>query len=154
MNLAVFDLPDLVYDIAHDYPGGIPALAVRLDVSANVLNKQVNPSIDTHRLALEKLTKLLDYADSNKRFTHALCANNGGVFVSTEHLDGISDMALLETYTQLMAKFGEFSQNFHKALVDQRITGKEITDIKQDMYALNAAGAALIARLESLKDES
>lgn len=152
-NLAVFHLPDLVYDIAHDYPGGIPTLAVRLGKSANVLNKQVNPAIDTHRLNLEDLISILDYADSDNKFTHALCANKGGVFVSTEHLDGISDMALLETYTQLMARIGEFSQSFHKALSDQRITKAEIEEQKQQLYMLNAAGAALVARLETLVDE-
>jgi hypothetical protein len=153
MNLAVFDMPDLVYDIAHSYPGGIPALAVRLSMSSNVLNKQVNPAIDTHRLALETLIKLLDYADVNKRFTHAQCANNGGVFVSTEQFDGVSDMAVLETLTQLLARFGDLSQNLHKALSDRRVTEDEIRTAKQDMYALNAAGAELIARLESLSDK-
>jgi hypothetical protein len=152
-DLAVFHLPDLVYDIAHDYPGGIPALAARMGKSANVLNKQVNPNIDTHKCSIEDLVTILDFADADKRYTHAVCANSGGVFVSTEHLDGISDMALLETYTQLMAKFGEFSKNFHQALSDQRVTKAEIAAIKRDMYALNAAGACLIARLESLVDE-
>ena len=153
MNISVFHLPDLVYDIAHDYPGGIPTLAARMGKSANVLNKQVNPNIDSHRLNLDDLITIIDYADPANKFTHALCANSGGVFVSTEHLDGISDMALLETYTQLMAKYGEFSQNFHKALSDQRVTSQEVAAIKRDMYAINAAGAALVARLESLVDE-
>ena len=152
-NLSVFHLPDVVYEIAHDYPGGIRTLAARMDKSANVLNKQVNPTIDTHKTSLEDLVQILDYADHFKKFTHALCANNGGVFVSTEHLDGISDMALLETYTQLMSRIGEFSQAFHKALSDQRITKAEIEEQKQHLYLLNAAGAALVARLESLVDE-
>lgn len=151
-DLAVFHLPDLVYIIAHDYPGGIPTLAARMGKSPNVLNKQVNPSIDTHKTSVEDLVQILNYADVDKRFTHAICANSGGVFVSTDHLEGISDMALLETYTGLMAKFGQFSQDFNQALSDGRVTDDEITSIKQDMYNMNAAGATLIARLESLVD--
>jgi hypothetical protein len=152
-DLAVFYLPDVVYRIAHDYPGGIPALAARMGKSPNVLNKKVAPDVESHHATLVDVLTIVDIADRDKRFVNALCANEGGVFVSTQHLDGVSDMALLETYTQLMAKFGEFSKSFNQALSDQRITQAEIKGIQQDMYAMNAAGAALITRLETLVDE-
>lgn len=153
MSLAVFNLPDLVYHIAHDYPGWIPALALRMDMSANVLNKKVNPSIDSHVLTQKEFNQIVDFADADKRLIHALCANNGGVFVSTVSLDGISDMALLETYTSLMSKFGEFSKDFNAALIDSRITRAEIKTMRSDYYNFQAAMETLFMRLESLVDD-
>jgi hypothetical protein len=152
-KLAVFHLPDLLYSIAHDYIGGIPALAARMGKSPNVLNKKVDPRMDSHHTTLDELLTILDFADEEKRFTQALCANQGGVFVSTEHLDGVSDMALLETYTELIAKQGEFSKHFNEALRDQKVTKAEVAQIKQDWHAQIAAAAVLIARFESLVDE-
>jgi hypothetical protein len=152
-KLAVFHLPDLLYRIAHAYPGGILALAPRMGVSPNVLNKKVDPRVDTHHTTEAQLHTILDFADPEKSYLQGMCANNGGVFVSTEHLDGVSDMALLETYTALMAKQGEFSQHFNEALRDQKVTKAEVAQIKQDMHAIVAAAATLIARFESLADE-
>jgi hypothetical protein len=153
-NIAVFNLPDLVYRIAHDYPGGIPALAVRMDKSPNVLNKKVDPRVDTHHTTVDELTTILDFADADKRFTHALCANQGGVFVQTDHLDGVSDMALLETFTNLMAEFGKFSNEFHQALSDNKVTKAEVAKVRQAMHGINAASAALLARFESLAEDN
>lgn len=149
----MFHLPDLLYRISHDYPGGIPALAARMGKSPNVLNKKVDPRTDSHHTTLDDLITILDFADAEKLFTHALCANQGGVFVETGHLDVVGDMALLETFTNLMAKFGDFSKDFNNALSDQRITHAEIKEIKQDAYNMHAACALLTARLESLVDD-
>jgi hypothetical protein len=152
-SLSVFHLPDLLYRIAHSYKGGIPALAARMDKSSNVLNKKVNPSIDTHHTTLDDLLTILDFADDEKLFTHALCANQGGVFVSTANFEGISDMDLLETFTNLMAANGQFSVDFNNALSDRRISKEEVQRIKQDAYAISAAAAALVSRLETLVDD-
>lgn len=153
MNNAVFNMQDLVYHVAHAYPGGIPALAVRMEMSANVLNKKVNPNIDTHVLTFKEFNQIVDFADVDKKLINAMCANNNGVFINTEHLDNISDMALLETYTELVCKFGEFSKDFNVALSDSRITRKEIKAMRMDYYSLQAAMETLFGRLESLVDE-
>jgi hypothetical protein len=152
-KFAVFNLNDLLYRIAHKYPGGIPALAARMGVSPNVLNKKVDPDLDTHHTTHDNLLTILDFADSEKQYVQALCANNGGVFVPTDHLDGISDMALLETYTELMAKQGEFSKDFNTALRDGKVTKAEVMVIKQRLHEITAAASVLVSRFESLVDE-
>jgi hypothetical protein len=152
-NLAVFHLPDLLYRIAHAYKGGIPALAARMGKSPNVLNKKVDPNIDSHHTTVDDLLTILDFADGEKQFTHALCANQGGVFVSTANFDAISDMDLLETFTKLMAANGQFSMDFNIALSDRHISKLEVARIKQDAYAISAAAAALVSRLETLVDD-
>jgi hypothetical protein len=152
-DLAVFHLPDLLYRIAHSYQGGIPALAARMGKSPNVLNKKVDPKVDTHHTTLDDLLTILDFADDAKLFTHALCANQGGVFVSTEGLDCISDLDLLETFTKVMSAQGTFSQDFHSALLDRRVNRDEVDRVRKDVYQVTAALAELVSRLDSMVDE-
>lgn len=150
MNTAVYCIEDLVYQIAHAYPGGIPALALRMDCSANVLNKKVNPTITTHVLTYKELCQIRDLADPDKKLINAECANSNGIYINTVNFDSTSDMALLDTYTKMMAKLGVLGVDINQALSDGEITKKELELIKQDYYNLQAAGATLIARLEAL----
>lgn len=48
---------DAAFNVAHDYPGGIPALAQRMDISPNVLQKKFDPNVDTHHLHLVQAVK-------------------------------------------------------------------------------------------------
>lgn len=53
-----FDVSDAAYHTAHNYPGGIAALAVRMRMVASTLDKKVNPNNDTHLLTLRESVAL------------------------------------------------------------------------------------------------
>ncbi|MDP3651063.1 MAG: hypothetical protein Q8R67_05200 [Rhodoferax sp.] len=48
------DVLDAAYHTAHNYPGGVPALAVRMGVSQNTLMHKVSVNINTHHLTLRE----------------------------------------------------------------------------------------------------
>jgi hypothetical protein len=48
------DVSDAAYRTAHNYPGGIPALAVRMGVLASTLNSKVSVNNTTHHLTLRE----------------------------------------------------------------------------------------------------
>ena len=74
----------------------------------------------------------------------------GCVLLPIGNFDGISDMALLDAYTKMMVKLGEFSKDFGKSIEDGKITTSEIARLERDMYAMNQAGAELLSRAKFL----
>lgn len=56
---------DAAYLAAHSYKGGVPALALRMGKSVDVLMNKVNPNCKTHHLTLEEAMTIMDIADSD-----------------------------------------------------------------------------------------
>lgn len=148
----MFDISDLVYHTAHDYPGGVLALAGRMCVSPNVLNKKVSPKETHHKLTLDEAVKMVELTGDD-RIADGFAELVGGVIVKTANFSGISDTALLETYTNLMAQLGIFSGDFNKTLTDGKITPDELKMLQADLYHMQAAGAELMARIATLVEE-
>jgi hypothetical protein len=141
---------DAAYNTVHDYRGGAEALAPRIGVSSGqMLRNKVNPNQEGHHLTLREAVKVVELTE-DPRIPAAFASLVGCVLVPVAQFNGISDMHLLETYTQMMKELGDFSQEFHKALQDGRITAKEISALKQQMSEFQAAGAELIKRAEQL----
>lgn len=57
------DVHDAVYHVAHAYPGGVPALALRMQMNAHTLQKKVHPGVDTHQLNVGEFIALQVFAD-------------------------------------------------------------------------------------------
>ncbi|MFA5170407.1 MAG: phage regulatory CII family protein [Sulfuriferula sp.] len=148
----MFDLPDLVYRVVHEQPGGVPALAARMGVSPNVLNKKVSPTQEFHKLTLGEAAQIVELTGDD-RIPQAFADMVGCVLVPTADFDGVTDMALLETYTQMISCLGVFGQDFHAALRDGHITRAEVQQIHDDLYKLQSAGAELFVRLGALIDD-
>ncbi len=151
-EIPVFNIPDLVYDTAHDFPGGVPALAQRMGMSAKILNNKVKQTVDTHHTTVNDAVKMIDITGDD-RIAHGFAALVGGIIVKLADFDNVSDMALLETYTKLMAEFGDFGKDFHATLTDGKITRAEFNKLKEDLYRLHSAAHTLLGRVESLIDE-
>jgi len=153
----VFNIPDLVYDTAHGYPGGVPALATRYctphyKMSPNVLSKKVDPDVHSHWTTVEELIKMIHFTGDH-RVVHGFAAMVGAVLVYVEDLEHVNDMELLETYTEVMSVFGEFSKLFHVSLADRKITRPEYLQMKAAWHKLQSAAMTLLGRIESLIDE-
>jgi len=148
----MFDLPDLVYRVAHEQPGGIPALAVRMGVSANVLNKKVAPTQEFHKLTLGEAAQIVELTGDD-RIPQAFADMVGCVLVKAANYEGVSDMSLLETYTKLTSCMGGLGQTFHETLRDGKITRAEVQSIHDCVYQLQAAAAELHVRVGSLIDD-
>lgn len=121
---------DALYHTAHDYAGGIEALATRMDASANVLNKKVNPNIDTHRALLTEAVKIQQITQ-DYRVLHAMASALG--FVAVPLLDEdeiVGDMSLLDSFMSVAEAHGDFAKAFKQALEDNRFTPAEFELLK------------------------
>lgn len=146
------NIPDAIYRVAHGYPGGIPALAARMNISKNVLQNKVNPHNDTHKLAAEEAAEIADLANSDD-IARAFAARRNMVCVHLAQYDGISDQALLDLFLDLEKEKGDWAEVVRTALADGTIYTDEFAKIKKEFDEYCAAGAEVMSRLQSLVRE-
>lgn len=146
------NVSDAAYHTVHDYPGGADSLAPRAGISSGqLLRNKVNINQEGSHLSLAEAGRIVGITQ-DRRIPDAFAELVGCVLVHVDPFSGVSDMALLETYTKLMKELGDFSQNFHAALSDGRITPKEIVELEDQMREFQAAGAELINRARQLAE--
>lgn len=62
-SITMSDVNDAAYRIAHQFPGGVPALAQRMGMSRNTLAHKVSLTTDTHKLALAEAVHMQEVAN-------------------------------------------------------------------------------------------
>lgn len=145
------NIHDAAHATIHDYPGGAASLAPRLGMVQAVLNSKVNPNTHTHHLTLSEALRVM-VMTGDHRILRAVCDELGYMPPIPRLEVGVSDLALLETYTQLISELGAFSQAFHAALTDGRITKREINDLEREMLDFFRAGEELLNRARQISE--
>jgi len=140
---------DAAYATVHDYPGGSASLGPRVGINPVVLSSKVNPNTSTHHLMLVEALRLMALTGDH-RILRAIC-DELGYLPPIPRLDcAVPDVALLETYTRLMAELGDFSREFHTAMADGRLTLREIERMDAEMMDVFAAGEELLNRARQI----
>lgn len=140
---------DAAFHVAHDYPGGIHALAVRMATSPNVLNKKVDPNTDTHHLRLDEALKI-SLLTQDARILQAFAASLSHVAIPLPDIGDDGDMGLLDGFMQVIKELGELTTSFQTAWADGAINSKELSDIKQEAHDVQCRLAAFIQRIEQI----
>ena len=65
------DIGDAAYNTAHNYPGGVTALALRMGVNPNTFTNKVNPNNTTHHLNPRELVAMQELS-GNYAVLHAM----------------------------------------------------------------------------------
>ncbi|HSH72364.1 MAG TPA: phage regulatory CII family protein [Methylophilaceae bacterium] len=146
----MLDVLDALYLTAHDFPGGVPALAQRLDMSANVLNKKVDPKYDTHKPLLVESVRI-QAMSGDFRTLHAECAELNHVAIKLPDIPNLSDMGLLDAYMQATEEIGKVSASFRQAYADGNINDGEYREIKAAMFQAIGKLLAFLAEIERVK---
>lgn len=142
---------DAFYATVHDHRhGGVPALAARMGMTPAMLYNKANPNNTTHRPYLHEIEAVMAFT-GDARVLESLSAGMSRVSVPLPPPD-VSDANLLESYTALMARLGDFSQKFHGSLADGDITQDELEDMRQTMMSCISAGLGLIGRIEEISN--
>jgi hypothetical protein len=116
------DAHDAAYHLAHSFPGGVPALAVRMGMSANTLQHKLSLTNSTHHLTLREAIAL-QHISGDKRIVQAMCGALGGVFVDME---ADSSHTTMEQVMRMAKEFGEVLGAVNDAVVDGRVTPNEM----------------------------
>lgn len=144
--------PDLLYLIAHNAPGGVSALASRMDKNATVLQHKLNPNNTTHFINAPEIETMLDFLNANDQAAHFFAEKCNKLLIDKMVIDG-SDMQLLDGFMEVVRELGEFSSEFQKAFADGHIDSKEFKRIAKEGNDVMAKMAGLMDRIHQLVDE-
>lgn len=141
------NVEDGIYHAVHDYGGGVAALAPRMKVAPATLYSMANPRITTHTWSLRQFRELLTFS-GDMRPLHALCEENGGVFVP---MGRFSESTLPELYRavhNMARELGDVTREIDESTVDGRISLREAQRIHQQVFELIEAATALSRRVD------
>lgn len=128
----VCDIEMAAFNLAHDY--GIKRAAFEMDVSANVLNKQVDPHVDTHRLSLATASKL-QRLSQNPAILKAMAADIGYMVAKRPDVKPNGD-GLLDNVLALSKKLGEVSDKLGEINADRSIDKQEAAEFEHVILEL------------------
>lgn len=142
---------DAGHRIGIAYPGGIKALAARMDKNAAVFTSQLNPSISTHHLSLSDAVIMQVLADRHD-VVIAMAEELGGSFV-LNHMLG--DRASLTTCAmRTMAEFGDYMRMTEEALQDGRVTSNELKGLEAEFTKMLAEASRMQGMLRERAREN
>ncbi|WP_276681502.1 phage regulatory CII family protein [Thalassolituus oleivorans] len=128
---------EALYFAAHEYPhGGLPALATRLSMSADVLRKKVDLDYQTHVPQFREAMHILRIT-KDERLIDAITSSVGAIWNFEDDCSAFpGEMDLLTTSTALMQKAIAVISELEKALDDGEIDSDERKRIDQAFFDL------------------
>ncbi|MDF3837124.1 phage regulatory CII family protein [Cupriavidus basilensis] len=131
------NIEDAAYRVAHDYPGGVPALAARMGVrSAAVLQNKLNPSQIQNHLTLREAFDITAMT-GDPRIVDTFASVIGRITVKLPQIGDLSDQALLDQAGKMISGMGSAFSEFTKRYEDGEIC-------LNDLIVLTAMGHDLI----------
>lgn len=139
-------LGDIAYHLAHDYPGGVPALAVRMGKNATVLMHKLNPNNTTHHLTAHELDALDDFT-GGLRVAEYFAHKHDCYLVRMAAPEGLDESALMDAFFDVTREWGEFCAEFQADYADGEITQEEYQRLKARRLELCQRMVALTDRI-------
>lgn len=142
---------DAFHRTVHEAPGGCEALAVRLGYTAGLLRNKANPNSTTNVLTMDDASRVMEITE-NYDVLHALARQHGFVCTKIDEQPA-SDMAVLESVTDIWKSLGEVGTQVHTALADGRVDQHEVRNIEKAIYVSIRPMMELLARLNGMADK-
>lgn len=144
------DIELAAFNLAHDY--GIKKLAAELDVSPNVLNKQVDPGVDTHRLSLATANRIQRVTKSIA-ILKAMADDVGYMVVKKPDMVQSNGDGIFDGLLDLSDKLGAVSAKLKTIYKDRKITTTEASEFDSDVVNLLAAAMNLTLEVSEIAVE-
>lgn len=128
---------DALYFAAHEYPhGGLPIVAARINMSADVLRKKVDPDYETHKPQFAEVMQILRIT-KDERLIDSINRTVGAIWnFESDTPQHPGDLDILKTSSQLMAKAVAVITELEAALDDGQIDSDERAKIDQALFDL------------------
>lgn len=142
---------DAFHQTVHNAPGGCAALAVRLGMSPTILRNKANPNNVANVVTIDDIDRVMDLTEDYS-VLHALAQAHG--FVCTKLDAGqTSDIAVLESVTDIWSKLGSVGTQVHAALADGRIDMSEVKHIEAAIFTAVRPMMDLLTRLNGMAEK-
>jgi len=142
---------DAFYKTVHDAPGGCEALAVRMGYTAGLLRNKANPNSTTNVMTMDDASRVMELTE-DYAVLHALARRHGFVCTKIDSQPA-SDMAVLESVTDIWGSLGQVGTLVHTALADGRIDANEVRHIEKAIYVSIRPMMELLARLNGMAEQ-
>ncbi|RNE89856.1 phage regulatory CII family protein [Marichromatium sp. AB31] len=140
-----------IYDTAHDFPGGVPAMARLMAANPGTLFNKVSTTHEGHRLNVYEALAM-QLLSGDLRILYAMAAELGQGCYTLGDFSDCSDADLLDRITTLGAARGAVDHEIHQAFEDRKITRAEAGQIRQRVEAAVRANLELLSRLDALAE--
>ena len=138
---------DAAHQIAHEYPGGAPALAVRMGFkSPKVFEGKVNPNDPTHILGLLEALRMQELSERYD-ILYAMADQLGHVAIRLPDVDNGDVSRLLADFC---GEFGDYMREIDKSMSDKRVTPNEAKRLQKELIEMIAAATRLNSRLTQM----
>lgn len=137
------NITDALYRAAHQYPGGLEALALRMGISSSSLAHKVSPTYPGAHCSPQEMAAIMEFTDDHG----ALQALAGRMrymllpMVPEGEIDGQFAQRLAGT----VKEFSEFITEISQDLADGRVTDNELKRIERELADLTREASALYA---------
>lgn len=139
-------IDDAVYHLAHDYPGGVPALAVRMAMSPNTLAHKASLTQLTHHLSPRELVKLQAVA-GDARPLQAMAAALGYVALPMVPVGGGRP---LEDVARVVREFAELLTAVTDTVGDGTVSINEMRRVEREAGDVMQAINGMLAHLRAM----
>lgn len=145
---------DILYEIARAYPGGVEAIAQRLDTTGRKLYKKLSPATPDVNVTLDEFSTIVEMCEgANVKNAidpvQALCFRHGGVFISFDELEDTSIECIREAGLRVMQHMGEVTGEVNDSLQDDYLTDSEVDRIEGRFRRFMAASRAWLERVRA-----
>lgn len=137
---------DALYKVARSYPGGLEALAQKLEMSVNVLRNKLAPGIASHYPSFEEVSEIIGYCqEAGVKDAllpiHAFLGRHGMAAFVVPEPTLLSNDDLSQTVCKVMAQVGDVAEVVSESLLDGVITEREADMIEKEFQeALSILG--------------
>lgn len=151
------DVALAAYHLAHSFPGGIAALALRMAVSPNTLTHKVNPNTATHRLTLSEAVDM-QVTSGSAAILHAMASALGYVVhrATPDHAGGNPTEALVRASVDWADLVRAAGEPIARMAVDPaaRPTGNELRKVEYHAQEVHASTGHMIATLRGCRPQA
>jgi len=138
-----------VYESAHDFPGGIEALATLLGKATGTVYNKADPGME-HQFTLKEVVSLMKFA-GDFRIAEAVCREIDHAAIPYGDYRNCSDVELLDCVLNVNREDGETAAAIGKALADGVIDAAEGASLDREIAEDIEARLALRDRLRGLR---
>jgi len=139
------NIEDAAHLIAHEYKGGLEALALRMKIGSKVFNGKVNPNDKGHILGLVESVRMQQLAERYD-ILYAMSDALDHVCIKKPSIEA-GDMA--HAISSTCAEFGDFLRQIDNTMKDHRVTRNELKKVQKELAELIAAANGLMSVVAS-----
>ena len=133
------NIRDAAHRAGHDSPGGVAALAPRMQMSYAVLNSKLNPNTRTHHLTIDEMLCLEQLTGRHDvLFAHAEALGYVAIPVPS-----VEDGDIAHALASTCAEFGDYLRTVDTTMRDGKITTNEARRLDKELVEMIAAATRL-----------